>query len=269
MTIFHKQLTKTPIHYYSTEDKHSSCIIFLHPAFIDHRAFNHQLEHFSKKYKVITLDLLGHGKSQSISTKDRIDSSSVHIKEIMEAENIENAHFVGVSIGSLIAQDFANKHSHRVLSLCALGGYDINNYDKCLEKQQRFQQLSFIIKALFSIDRFSKANSLVSAKTIEAQKEFYEMNKSFRRSSFLYMSTLSKIMNQCNSKIRDYPLLILCGDSDNSLAIELSKQWNAIEQNSTFRVISNAGHCANMDNPSEFNSVLEFFLESVRLKKNE
>ena len=94
MTTLHKRIKSIPIHYYITGNENHSCIIFLHPAFADHRTFNHQLEYFSKIYKVITIDLLGHGKSQSISTKAGIDSSSEPIKEIMDIENIENIHLV-------------------------------------------------------------------------------------------------------------------------------------------------------------------------------
>ena len=97
----------------------------------------------------------------------------------MEIEKIDKAHIVGISIGSLIAQDFANNYPDMVISLCAVGGYDINNYDKSIETQHRKQQLLFIIKALISVKWFSKANSRISAKTTEAQKEFYEMNKIF------------------------------------------------------------------------------------------
>jgi pimeloyl-ACP methyl ester carboxylesterase len=260
MNTAHKQLNSLSIHYYVTGDNNAPCMLFLHPAFADHRAFDKQLEYFSQNYKVITIDLLGHGLSQNIATKDGIGNSSVYIKEIMSIENIDKIHLIGVSIGSLIAQDFANKYADKVLSLCALGGYDINNYDKSIESQQKGQQLSFVLKALFSINSFSKANSLVSAKTEEAQKDFYEMNKLFKRRSFRYMTTLSNIMNQYRTEVRDYPLLILCGDSDVPLSIELSRKWNASEQRSKFCMISNAGHCANMDNPTEFNRVLESFL---------
>ena len=106
---------------------------------------------------------------------------------------------------------------------------------------------------------------MVSVKTVAAQKEFYEMNKLFKRSSFRYMSNLGRIMNQCETEIRKYPLMILCGDRDIPFALELSEKWNVSETNSKFHKISNAGHCANMDNPIEFNAVLDGFLESVGL----
>ena len=79
------------------------------------------------------------------------------------------------------------------------------------------------------------------------------------------MTTLGNIMNKHKTN-RNYPLLILCGDSDNSLAVEMAQKWNRDEPGSIFRQINNAGHCANMDNPTEFNSILDEFI-SIYNKK--
>ena len=56
--------------------------------------------------------------------------------------------------------------------------------------------------------------------------------------------------------------MILCGDCDNELAIGLAKKWNVTEKKSVFSTICNAGHCANMDNPDEFNAILRGFIET-------
>lgn len=262
MDIEHKKLKTLPIHYYVTGNKNAPCIIFLHPAFADHRVFDRQLAYFSKDYRVITIDLIGHGQSQNIKGRQGIDSTCRHIKEIMDIENLESIHLAGVSVGSLVAQDFANRYPQKVRSLCAVGGYDINHYDKAIEKQQRAQQLSFMLNALFSIDRFSKANARITAKTAAAQQEFYKMNRLFRRRSFRYMASLNTIMNQYQTQ-RNHPLLILCGDSDAPLSIQLSKKWNADEPDSMFSIIKDAGHCANMDNADAFNAALDKFLKKA------
>lgn len=258
------RITKSNIHYFISENHpaQSETLIFLHPAFANHKAFDSQIMAFEQSYRLITVDILGHGLSQGYKTTDRIDDTTKHIIEILNQEKIHKVHLVGVSIGSLLAQDFCNKHPEYVLSLCAVGGYDINNYDASLEKSQRKQQLSFVIKALFSINAFSASNARVSTYTDAARSQFYEMNCMFKRRSFQYMATLVKIMNQ--SKQNDkYPLLIVYGEHDNDLAIQLSKSWHMNRKESQLVVIENAGHCANMDNPQVFNTVLSHFLETL------
>lgn len=62
----HKQ-TSSSIHYFVSENsgvKSKGTILFIHPAFTNHQAFDEQIGYFSNEYKVITMDLLGHGLSQ-------------------------------------------------------------------------------------------------------------------------------------------------------------------------------------------------------------
>lgn len=248
------------IKYFTNEiDVLKESILFIHPAFATHEAFNLQFEYFTNDYNIIALDLIGHGLTQGIKTKDKICDTSRHIEEILEVENIDKVHLVGVSIGGLLAQDFANKNCENVLSLTAVGSYDINNYDSSMEKGQIKQQFSFMLKAIFSIKSFSKSNSKISAYTEEAQEDFYQMNLMFKRKSFTYMSGLKKIMN-CNKEVPNYPLLIIVGEHDSELAKTLSQRWDLTRMNCSYEIIDCAGHCVNMDNPHEFNELLENFI---------
>lgn len=263
MKTINKIANNTPVHYYVTGDNNDSCIVFLHSAFSNHRLFDKQVQYFAPNHKVITVDLLGHGKSQNIKTKDTIADSSSHINTILQMENIKNCHIVGVSIGSLVAQDFANKFPDKVLSLFSLGGYDINNYDAGLQKASQKQQAGFLLKAVISIKWFSKSNANVSVITKEAKQEFYNMNCDFRRSSFRYMAGLTTIMNRYNITERKYPLLIAYGEKDNPLAIKASETWHLSEPASILKCIPDAGHCANMDNPASFNETLNSFINNA------
>lgn len=252
------------VHYFVSENidnKNKEAIFFIHPAFADHRTFNKQINEFSSDYRIVAIDLLGHGLSQKTSRHEKIHDTSKQITEILLNEGIEKAHFVGVSIGSLLAQDFANKYPSKVISLSSVGGYDINNYDSSVEKNQRKQQGLFILSALFSIRAFSKKNADVSAYTKQGKEEFFQMNLLFKRRSFRYMTTLNEIMNK-NSESQNFPLCIMYGEHDDALAIKLSTEWFTKRENSQLVCIKNAGHCANMDNPTEFNQVLRHFLNA-------
>jgi len=118
------------IHYYVSGTDKKDLIVFVHPAFGNHHCFDKQIDFFASKYFVITIDLLGHGLSQVGKAKDKIDISTEHIRLIIENEGFEKAHFVGVSMGTLIIQYFALLHPEKVSSLTILGGYDINSNNK-------------------------------------------------------------------------------------------------------------------------------------------
>ena len=131
-----KVLKNTSIHYWINDVKVDNAIVFIHPAFGDHSCFDTQLDYF-KNYRIITLDLIGHGKSIG---KGKLEDTALYIKQIMEAENINKINLVGISIGAVLVQDFANKYPEMVSSLTCIGGYDINNFTQELQKDTGYGQ---------------------------------------------------------------------------------------------------------------------------------
>ncbi|MBW6480413.1 MAG: alpha/beta hydrolase [Bacteroidales bacterium] len=263
-SIEQKELTQNgySIFYYATGDKENELIVFLHPAFADHRCFNKQIDYFSKEFRVVTIDMLGHGLSKVGKAKDKIDFTIHHIDTILKNEGYSKAHFVGVSMGTLIAQYYSLHNPDKVQSMTILGGYDINANNKEISKAQRSENIKWIFKALFSMNSFRRHVSSISVSNPVEQARFYEMASLFTRKSFTVMSGLGNIIKQRDNIAINYPLLILSGDKDIELAKRMSKKWHDNEPTSKFHVIENAGHCANMDNAAEFNRIVMSFIKT-------
>jgi pimeloyl-ACP methyl ester carboxylesterase len=246
------------IHYFVSGNEEGEAIIFLHPAFGDHKCFDRQIDYFSPSYRVITVDMLGHGLTGVGKSKDKITATAVHLAEILKTENCDKTHIVGVSVGSLLAQDFALKHPEKILSLTALGGYNINKKQREVAKSQGKEMVKWLFKMIFSMDTFRRYAGSVSAINEVEQVRFYESAKHFTRKSFTVM-VLDKLVANRNVQ-RSYPLLILSGEKDNELALKMAKQWHEKEPNSKLFIIENAGHCANMDNAEKFNNIVMNFI---------
>lgn len=253
------RLEHSPITYYVSGRKCEEWVLFLHAAFVDHKMFKTQAEYFSNKYNVLVVDIIGHGKSTNTKKGDSIDKMSAWIHDIMKAEEIEKIHIVGVSLGAVLAQDFANHYPDMVSSLACFGGYDINNFDMKLQKENSASQMQMMLKALFSIKWFAESNKKISAFTSQAQNDFYEMNVEFPKRSFMYLSSLNHMVNVCQTGQRGYPLLIGCGKFDIPAELEAIKIWKDREPQCKVVIFENAGHCVNMDTPQIFNATMEEF----------
>ncbi len=256
-----RKLDNSPIAYYINSIESSEWLLFLHAAFVNHRMFEEQIEFFKDKYNILTVDLLGHGESTDTKKGDSIDKMSLWLNEIMKTENISKAHVVGVSLGSVVAQDFANKYPQHIQSLSCFGGYDINNFDPEMQKANGSAQMFMMLKAVFSVKWFAKANKKISAFTQKAQERFYEMNINFPKKSFMYLASLNKMVNVHKPSKREYPLLIGCGEHGIEMELKAVDMWKKTEENCKVVVFKDAGHCVNMDTPIEFNSVMEKFLK--------
>lgn len=258
------KLKNAPIVYFMDKSESTEWIVFLHAAFVDHRMFCKQAEYFKGKYNILIPDLLGHGRSTDTQKGDSIEKMSAWLKEILEIENIEKIHLVGVSLGAVLAQDFANHYPESVMSLACFGGYDINNFPSEMQKENGAAQMKMMLKALLSVKWFAKENKQISAYTPEAQAAFYEMNVQFPKKSFMYLSSLSRMVNTCRTAPRKYALLIGCGEHDLPMELSAVKLWRDSEACRAV-IFRNAGHCVNMDVPQQFNAVMEAFLAGESL----
>ena len=250
------------IHYFMSGNKTGETIIFLHSAFGDHRCFDRQIDCFSQNFRVITVDMLGHGLTGSEKSSGNISETYFHIADILAQEEIENVHIVGVSLGALLAQDFALKYPDKILSLTALGGYNINKEQKEVAKAQQKEMFKWLFKMIFSMDAFRRYTASVTLIDKIEQAHFYESVKLFTRKSFTVMTGLDKLIANRSVK-HNYPLLILSGEKDTELAVKSAKQWHIDDPESQMQIIENAGHCANMDNSAAFNEILMAFLNNL------
>lgn len=76
----------------------------------------------SEHYSVITFDHPGTGKSQRVAPQ-HIDAIVAAVLDILHAEQIESAHFVGHSTGSIVTQAIALDHRERCARIVLSGGW--------------------------------------------------------------------------------------------------------------------------------------------------
>lgn len=97
-----------------TEKGAGSPLILLHGNGGDGSYFKNQIEHFSKKFRVITLDTRGHGQSPRGEAPFTIRQFAEDLREFMDGQNIAKADILGFSDGGNIALCFALKYPERV-----------------------------------------------------------------------------------------------------------------------------------------------------------
>ncbi|GAA5530062.1 alpha/beta hydrolase [Herpetosiphon gulosus] len=248
------------LHYSTAGNINNPALILIHPAFGDHQCFVQQIDSFSQKYYVILIDLPGHGRSQPNNTLIGIEHTPEYLAAILQNENQAQAHVLGVSLGSLIAQEFAYRYPHLVASVTVVGGYSIFGDQRAVLRAQRKEMFKWMFMVLFSIERFRRYVARISVFYPAGQELFYQRMQYFSRSSFRLMSKLNQIMHP-NEAASKQQLLILVGEHDQPIALQAAREWQQQQPTIGYHVLPNAGHCANMDNPTLFNQlVLDFLL---------
>ncbi|HYF64430.1 MAG TPA: alpha/beta hydrolase, partial [Herpetosiphonaceae bacterium] len=179
--------------------------------------------------------------------------------EIIAREGHQAAHVVGVSLGTLIAQDVAARFPDAVASLTVVGGYPIAGDTRALQRAQSKEMLKWLGLVLVSMPRFRRYVANTSAIDPQARGVFLSSAQLFTRRSFRAMAGLDSIMRPAEQPIR-HPLQIIVGQHELPILRAATAAWHGRESGSEYHIIANAGHCANMDNPAEFNARLDAFL---------
>ena len=84
--------------------------------------FNHQIEYFSDRFRMIAVDTRGHGKSPRGAAPFTIEQFAEDLNELMVMMEIPKAIILGFSDGANIALEFALRHSDKIMALILNSG---------------------------------------------------------------------------------------------------------------------------------------------------
>lgn len=107
------------LHY--REQGSGETLILLHGNGEDGSYFEHQMDAFASRFRVIALDTRGHGKSPRGEAPFTIRQFADDLLVFMDEHGIERAHLLGFSDGGNIALVFALAHPERVSRLVLNG----------------------------------------------------------------------------------------------------------------------------------------------------
>ena len=110
--------------YYKTyhHPENTDWVVFVHGAGGSSSIWYKQLKAYRKKYNVLLVDLRGHGKSKDLLQKYYEERYSFKmaardILAVLDDAKIDKAHFIGVSMGTIIIRTIGELAPQRVESM--------------------------------------------------------------------------------------------------------------------------------------------------------
>jgi len=233
-------------------------IVFIHGFCCDQSYWDAQVPHFARHYKVVTIDLAGHGESgldrKTWTGRAFGDDVVAVVKEL----NFDRVVLVGHSMGgSVIAQ------AARQMPECVMGLVGVDTYRDVEQTRDRRQTEQFL-SALqanfvdtmrrFVKDRFTPGSDPVLVERVAAgmSSASPEVGSGIVRDMFLESLPLASVFEEVKAPIR-------CIASDrNTVNIEAARRYA-----SSFHVVymSDVGHFVMMEDPDTFNRLLDGIVE--------
>ena len=242
---------------------------FIHGAGGSSSMWFRQIRSFKEKFNVLLIDLSGHGKSKSRFHENSkvgytFELITGDIVEVLNSLSIEKSHFIGVSLGTIIVRDLADRYPNLVESLVLAGAilkFNIRSNMLMIFGNILRSIVPYIL--LYKLEAFiimpkknHRESRLLLVKECKKlnQKEFIRWCKLTRG--------IKKILKSQRQIDIEIPSLYIMGAEDSIFLPSVRKSVSSF-LNAQLSIIENSGHVVNIDQPNKFNERVIKFLKSL------
>jgi 3-oxoadipate enol-lactonase len=225
------------------------------------RDWEFQVPSFSQKYRVITIDLRGHGKTDKPKGPYNMQIFAEDIAELLKKLGIKSIHILGISLGGGIAFQFAVDYPDFVKSLIVVNAGIEMPADSFKLRLEAFKR-SFIVKL---VGMKKMGDVLAPRLFIKPEQEELRSKLIERWAENDKKAYLSAMRALIGWTIRDQldkikcPTLIIGSDEDYAPS-SVKEEYTKLLQNAKFIEIKDARHAVAMEKPEEFNELVINFL---------
>ncbi len=236
-------------------------VILLHGVFQDMEVFTTIIKKLSKQYQVISIDLRGHGLSDTLSDS-RVDDYISDIQQLIKALFIDSAYVIGLELGATIATGLTYKNPSLINGMVLINPTDNHTtfpdnriYDRhadeirtMTEQEREKYLLRFRYKNIKQAKKFVKSH--MPSNDLQTMEEEIAIKRSFK--DFDIVSLLSEI------KVRT---LIISGLYDGKILYSEGKRVAELLPNAEFKLFEESGELPFVEENEKFIKVLNEFLD--------
>ena len=244
----HKNLNDIDIHYRAGGS--GPCVLFTHGFSATGDMWNPQRSVFEERYRFVTWDLRGHGRTDSPSDPVAYshDLCVSDLAALLDSLEIDRAIIGGLSLGGFLSLDFYRQHPDRVsaLVICDAGpGYRNPEARAQWNENAERRARDFEERGLDALSNSSREMREAIAQHLSAQGLAHAARGMLAQFNDNVINTLSSI---------EVPTLVVVGANDKPFVVPCEYMAKKIP-GARLEVIPDAGHAANLD-PEESARVL-------------
>jgi pimeloyl-ACP methyl ester carboxylesterase len=238
-------------------------VIFQHGFTGTTNSWRPQIPVLSKGYRFVIYDARGHGQSDSPPSLDRYTADIVveDLRQLLKSLKIDRAVVGGLSMGGYQSLRFYLRHPEMVVALILMDtGPGYRNPARRDEWNRQQEERAKLLETQGMTAYAPMAPSYVNKEILLKQSPIGLANMA-RKVVAQHDSVVIESLG--NIKV---PTLVLVGEKDTPFLPAAEYMASAIP-GAQRKVIPNAGHSANIDNPEEFNRAILDFLGKLNLDK--
>ena len=256
------------LHYktYKRSEK-TDWVVLVHGAGGSSSIWFKQLKEYRQEFNVLLVDLRGHGKSQQILQKYYKETYSFKmaardIVAVLDDAGIGEAHFVGVSMGTIIIRSIGEIAPERVKSMVMCGAImRLNTRSRLLVS---FGHLFKKVVPFMWLYKLFAWIVMPRKHHAESRSLFAQEAQKLAKKEFIKWFNLTHKVNPLLKYFREKelstPTLYVMGGQDH---LFLPPVRNMVEQHkqSVLKIVEHCGHVCNVEQPDQFNRLSMDFMQ--------
>jgi pimeloyl-ACP methyl ester carboxylesterase len=254
--------------YYKTypHPESTEWVAFIHGAGGSSSIWFKQIKDYCQHFNVLMVDLRGHGRSAGDRPYEQYTFKEIcqDVLEVMDHAGIRQAHFVGISLGTILIRNLYEMAPDRIKSM-VLGG--------------AIMRLNFRAKVLSAFGDWFKTLMpylwlysffawIIMPRKRHKQSRLLFVNEARKlcQKEFIHWYRLIYEVNPLLKYFTDRPIptptLYLMGDEDH-MFLPYIRKIVQLHPNARLDVVPNSGHVCNVDQPDYFNQRSIAFISGI------
>lgn len=255
--------------YFEERGSGSETVVLSHSLLFSLRMFDDQVRSLEDRYRCISFDFRGQGKSEVTSSGYDMETLTNDTIEVIRKTHSEPCHFVGFSMGGFVGLRLAIRHPELLKSLTLI---DTSPNPEPRGNLPRYKLLNFIARwigmklvlgsvmpIMFGPPFLNDPDRSVLRKTWERHLLANDRRGVTRAvKGVIERSGVSEHLSDIT-----LPTLILVGENDTATDPSISEKMHGSISGSALRVIPRAGHMSTVEEPAIVNAAINDFLGSL------
>jgi pimeloyl-ACP methyl ester carboxylesterase len=245
-----------------TDSGQGKPIVFLHGFTESHKIWKHFVKALSNEFRIITIDLPGHGKSECVAEVHTMELQADVVHTILKKAGIRRCIMTGHSMGGYLTLAYARKYPKKLKGICIFHSHcfadsaeDRENRDRTIEvvNNDKFGFLTNFIANLFPEEVRKEFSNEINILVKDAEKMPKEGIIAALEGMKIRSDQTSLLANT------ELPVLFILGLKDSKSPI--SKLWEMISLpvHSESLILRDVGHMGYIESPDETLQAVRYF----------
>jgi pimeloyl-ACP methyl ester carboxylesterase len=241
-----------------------TALVLLHGFLENATMWDFYVEEFSKKYRVITIDLLGHGQTECMGYIHTMEDMADAVHAVLNELRIRKSIFVGHSMGGYVSLAFAELYPDNVKGLVLLNSTSRADSDE--RKTNRDRAIICVKKDYSSFIRMSIANLFSEDNREKLVDEIENVKLEALKTPLQGIVAALEGMKIRNDRevllhFSPYPILLVLGKKDPVL--NYAENLEQIDGTEVKFASFPDGHMSHIENKNKLGKVLLDFFKAV------